>query len=118
MAVLLFKWDHRVHDDFWRARGPAYTVDLVTSWESDLKRENPHRRRPGPTLLNHVSYNTRDQYPDREADIVGYWAENILLGWVVMFDRSDSWDDAQGKPEPTSTFTRTATWLLSESGRR
>ena len=39
-----------------------------------------------------------DQYPDGLADVVGYWAENKVLGGVVIFDRSDSWDDDKAEP--------------------
>lgn len=40
-----------------------------------------------------------DQYPDGDADVVGYWAENRIFGGVVLLDRSDSWDDRRN-PEP------------------
>jgi len=56
-------------------------------------------RRLSPTLFSHLSYGVAEQYPDGVADIVGYWAENRVLGGVVIFDRSDSWDDKH-KPEP------------------
>ncbi len=77
-------------------------MEQVTSWESDPWGFGLHAHlRPGPTLLNHVAYNASDRYPDKDADIVGYWAENRVLGGVVIFDRSESWgDDDEGRPEP------------------
>lgn len=47
---------------------------------------------PIPTLFNHPWYINHDQYPNGVADIVGYWAENRILGGVVLFDRSNSSD--------------------------
>jgi hypothetical protein len=43
-------------------------------------------------LFSHRSYKASEQYPDKVADIVGYWAENRVLGGVVLFDRSESWN--------------------------
>ena len=40
-----------------------------------------------PTLFVHPWYRAYDQYPDGVADGVGYWAENQILGGVVLFDR-------------------------------
>ncbi|KAH6845752.1 hypothetical protein B0I37DRAFT_435180 [Chaetomium sp. MPI-CAGE-AT-0009] len=40
-----------------------------------------------------------DQYPAGTADIVGYWAENIIMGGVVVFDRSQVWANGY-TPEP------------------
>ncbi|KAH6627230.1 hypothetical protein B0J18DRAFT_426838 [Chaetomium sp. MPI-SDFR-AT-0129] len=86
LAVLLFQRDYRLHDDI---GDPLYTIDLVTPWESDLQLPNLARRQPGPILFSHPWYNARNQYPDGLADVVGYWAENTLLGGVVLFDRSE-----------------------------
>ncbi|CAM1503617.1 Fc.00g012080.m01.CDS01 [Cosmosporella sp. VM-42] len=40
-----------------------------------------------PTLFRHSWYCDYDQYPDRVADGVAYWAESRILGGVVLFDR-------------------------------
>jgi hypothetical protein len=54
---------------------------------------------PPPTLFMHASYGVPDQYPNGIADVVGYWAENRVLGGVVLLDRSEAWDD-EHSPEP------------------
>ncbi|KAK4033024.1 hypothetical protein C8A01DRAFT_50313 [Parachaetomium inaequale] len=96
MAVLLFGQGHRVHDK--EPKNATSSIDIVSSWQSRLNREALIPP-PGPTLFEHVSYGARDQYPDGVADAVGYWAENIILGGVVLFDRSEAWDDER-TPEP------------------
>lgn len=40
-----------------------------------------------PTLFNHPYYVDLDIYPEGLADIVGYWAEDRIVGTVVLFDR-------------------------------
>ncbi len=100
LAVLLFQRDYRLHDDVCKTGGdPVYTVDLVTSWESDLQRQNPARQ-ADPTLFSHPWYDARDRYPDKLADVVGYWAENTLLGGVVLFDRSEPCGSSSDDGEP------------------
>jgi hypothetical protein len=70
----------------------------VSSWQCELNREAGIPP-PGPTLFEHISYGAIDQYPDGVADVVGYWAENMILGGVVLFDRSKTWEDKR-TPEP------------------
>ena len=91
LAVLLFRRRHRIHDDVWAAKDATYTVNAVT-------RSNPDAER-SPTPFCRPEYVMADQYPDGDADVVGYWAENRIFGGVVLLDRSDSWDDRRN-PEP------------------
>jgi len=42
---------------------------------------------PRVTLFSHHGYLAHDVYPDGVADIVGYWAEDHILGGVTVFDR-------------------------------
>lgn len=51
--------------------------------------EDPNRGlvNPRPTLFNHHAYIHDDIYPNGVADMVGYWAENRVLGGVTVFDR-------------------------------
>ncbi|KAK4149612.1 hypothetical protein C8A00DRAFT_18719 [Chaetomidium leptoderma] len=84
MAVLLFKQGYQIHDR--ESRNAASTINLL---------QFP----PPATLFAHYSYRARDQYPDGVADIVGYWAENRILGGVMIFDRSEARDDER-TPEP------------------
>ncbi len=52
-----------------------------------------------PILFSHLSYDALGQYPQGLADAVGYWAENRILGGVILFDRPEAWDD-DTNPEP------------------
>lgn len=40
-----------------------------------------------PTLFIHKQYRDIEEYPNRAADMVGYWAEAEIFGGVVLFDR-------------------------------
>lgn len=42
---------------------------------------------PRPTLFNHPYYVDLEIYPEGLADIVGYWAEDRIVGGIVLFDR-------------------------------
>lgn len=42
---------------------------------------------PRPTLFNHPYYVDLEIYPEGLADIVGYWAEDRIIGGIVLFDR-------------------------------
>ncbi len=95
LAGRLFMQRHRIHDR--QAEDPAYTVDQVTAWEPSWALAD--RPPPAPTLFAHLSYDALGQYPQGLGDVVGYWAEDRILGGVVLFDRSEVWDD-DVNPEP------------------
>lgn len=42
---------------------------------------------PRPTLFNHPYYVGLEIYPEGLADIVGYWAEDRIVGGIVLFNR-------------------------------
>lgn len=79
IGALLFQLGLRLHDgniesiDQWNERPPDATYVEVP---------------PRPTLFNHHGYLADDVYPDGVADIVGYWAEDRILGGVTVFDRN------------------------------
>ncbi|KAH7233522.1 hypothetical protein BKA59DRAFT_428116 [Fusarium tricinctum] len=77
IAVFLFRADHRLHQG---------DIDAVTNWKMPLT-ETMVDVAPGPTLFSHHAYLDDDIYPDGVADIVGYWAEDRILGGVVVFDQ-------------------------------
>jgi hypothetical protein len=91
LAALFYWRGHPIHDDVWADKDPTYTVKAVTKPDPD----SGQFRSP----FYHPEYEEEDQYPDGIADVVGYWAENRILGGVVLLDRSDSWDDERN-PEP------------------
>lgn len=79
IAVYLYNLDDDVHKH-----------RIYEEWR-DLPRD---RMQPGrfiaPTAFYHRSYPSHAQYPNGEADMVGYWAEAKIFGGEVIFDRGDS----------------------------
>ncbi|KAH8662394.1 hypothetical protein BX600DRAFT_437790 [Xylariales sp. PMI_506] len=64
-------------------------IDTVTRWEPE---QNPFVRvAPNLTLFTRSHFTAWEQHSDGLADIVGYWAEDRILGGVVLFDRSQNW---------------------------
>lgn len=54
---------------------------------------------PRPTLFNHPYYVDLDIYPEGLADIVGYWAEDRIVGGIVLFDRRADPRDPQDRQD-------------------
>jgi len=74
---MLFKADHRLHEG---------DIDSVTDWRLPLVGDMLDIP-PGPTLFTHHGYQDDDIYPEGVADMVGYWAEDRVLGGVAVFER-------------------------------
>ncbi|KAK4233139.1 hypothetical protein C8A03DRAFT_39178, partial [Achaetomium macrosporum] len=89
MGVLLFK--HPLN--------AAFTIDLVTSWQSEEEQELLFP--PPATLFGNLSYDAIDQYADGVTGVVGSWSGNRILGGVKVFDRSEAWD-GERTPEPNA----------------
>ena len=67
----------------------GFDIDAVTRWEPE---QNPFSRvLPDPTLFTQPHFTASGQYPDGLSDMVGYWAEDRILGGVFLFDRSRTW---------------------------
>jgi len=82
----------RVHDR--RITDVADPIEQVTRWKPPMNEEERRRlpqREPCATLFTHWDYTAQDWYPEGLADVVGYWAEDRILGGVVLFDRSRTW---------------------------
>jgi hypothetical protein len=77
IAVWLHKLEPHLHQG---------DIDTVTNWEMPLS-ETMTRFPPGPTLFSHHDYLDDDIYPEGVADMVGYWAEDRILGGVTVFER-------------------------------
>lgn len=80
IGVILHKLDLNLHKS-----------DGITEWTPPKSDEIYWDGNPGEpilTLLQHPWYSDHNQYPNGIADSVGYWAENRILGGVVLFDRS------------------------------
>lgn len=53
----------------------------------------PHEENMGPKAvpaLEHPQYNCYSQYPNKTIESVGYFAETVIFGGVVLFDRGES----------------------------
>jgi hypothetical protein len=74
-------------------------VDAVTMWERPP--DKWERVKPDPTLFVQTHFVAHEKYPDGIADMVGYWAEDRILGGVLLFDHSDTWSD-ETRPEPNA----------------
>lgn len=55
-----------------------------------------NRDGPPATLFRHTWYRDHAQYPHGAADVAGYWAENRVLGGVVLFDRKAEEEAREG----------------------
>ncbi|KAL8349134.1 hypothetical protein RB601_002035 [Gaeumannomyces tritici] len=79
IAVILFNLDTSLHKE-----------DGVIEWvppKDDWRYWDKHLNGPLPTLMYHLWYVDFEQYPEGAADMVGFWAENQILGGVALFDR-------------------------------
>lgn len=89
IAVLLFKLDRSRHKE-----------DGIASWTPPKEDNVPgswwyfNPDGPPPTLFSHRWYTDYKQYPDGAADMAGFWAENRILGGVILFDRQTPESDA------------------------
>ncbi|KAK4235062.1 hypothetical protein C8A03DRAFT_46730 [Achaetomium macrosporum] len=91
IAAILFELDTSVHKD-----------DGIADWappKDDARYWERHPNGPLPTLFHHPWYEDYDQYPRGVADMVGYWAENRILGGVVLFDRRDPGAEPGADPD-------------------
>ncbi|KAI1271876.1 hypothetical protein F5Y07DRAFT_413172 [Xylaria sp. FL0933] len=99
IAIYLFQNGPRLHD-----RHCSYSqdpennshIDAITSWKPPPSRWPG--KEPWPTLFAHPAFTAHEQYPAGVADMVGYWAEDRILGGVALFDRSKTWDDEIEEP--------------------
>ena len=80
-------------------------VDAAMSWKREPRRVEifpgrmvleEERYDTKPTLFFHCDYLDHEQYPNGLADIAGYWAEDRILGGVVVFDRGQSGLEVRG----------------------
>ena len=81
LSVLLFRLEIQMH------QGGRRDIERVTRHE-----DPPHYPGLPPlparvSLFNHHAYLHDNIYPEGVADVVGYWAEDRILGGVTVFDR-------------------------------
>jgi hypothetical protein len=78
VGALLFQLGLRMHQG---------NIESIEQWNEKPPGARWELTPPKPTLFNHHAYLDGDVYPRGVADIVGYWAENRILGGVTVFDR-------------------------------
>lgn len=103
IAVHLFQLKANLHD---RATTQGLDVDSVVTWKPEPE-EFLVNVEPFPTLFAHSHFTAHEQYPNGVADMVGYWAEDRILGGVAIFDRSKAWN---GDDEPNIYFQSCRKW--------
>ncbi|KAK4233773.1 hypothetical protein C8A03DRAFT_47754 [Achaetomium macrosporum] len=79
IGAFVFQLDLRMH------QGDIKAVEQWTNAPPDSPWAKLVATRP--TLFYHAYYFGADVYPRGVADMVGYWAENRILGGVTVFDR-------------------------------
>ncbi|CAJ2511803.1 Uu.00g074280.m01.CDS01 [Anthostomella pinea] len=87
IGVLLFQEGDKMHQG---------DIDSVMSWVREPEKDDgylgihfvPKHFPAHPTLFVHYEYLDFDQYPAGLADVAGYWAEDLVIEGVVLFDRA------------------------------
>ncbi|KAK3292398.1 uncharacterized protein B0H64DRAFT_329123 [Chaetomium fimeti] len=86
LAVILYNLgDLGVHDE-WKSWRPPNRYVGSDYWPDP---------EPFATLFFVYEFEEHLQYPEGIADMVGYWAENRILGGVVLFDRGESGNECR-----------------------
>src|SRR5690349_9609305 len=89
IGTVLFQLDFRLH------RGD---VESVVKWNEKPPGATRADIPPRPILFSHHGYMAHDVYPDGLADMVGYWAEDRILGGVTVFDRQAEEQSPESPP--------------------
>lgn len=81
IAIEIALLDENFHkNDGWLSWVPPKTDDLF--WTREVEG-------PPPTWFRISWYRHYKQYPCGANDVIGYWAENYIIGGVLLFDRRD-----------------------------
>ncbi|KAF5622168.1 uncharacterized protein FTJAE_11029 [Fusarium tjaetaba] len=86
----------KVHDP---ATTAGHDIESTIKWERPP--DDLCRFPPKPTMFIATQFTAHDRYPNGVDDMVGYWAENRILGGVALFDHSQAWT---GGDEPNVYF--------------
>ncbi|KAK4657128.1 hypothetical protein QC762_210210 [Podospora pseudocomata] len=108
IGVLLFDVGIEVH----QGTGDR-SIEAITHWKQDPDDETP------PTTFHHPYYLHGDIYPLGVSNLVGYWAEDRILGGVVTFDRKAEEQNLAQPPNvyivPSRAGTTPRYWQLLDS---
>jgi hypothetical protein len=81
LAALLFQLEIHMH------KGGLRDIERVTQHEDPPIRPGFPRFPARVSLFSHHAYTDHEIFPEGVADVVGYWAEDRILGGVAVFDR-------------------------------
>lgn len=84
---------HQIAVQIHHMRSDLHKDDGILSFvyvPTDLLPGIRYKKEPPITFFEHHGFRDHDQYPQGVADMVGYWAENRILGGVVLYDRGSS----------------------------
>lgn len=83
--VHLFQKGDKIHDQHQPPESDN-SISSVTLWEPTPKLY--YKFEVQPTMFAHPAFVAHDLYPNGIADMVGYWAEDRILGGILLLDRS------------------------------
>jgi len=81
LGALLFNINERMHN------GGRHDIERITRYREPPSSPGGVVAHLRATLFSHHGYLADDIYPEGVADVVGYWAEDRILGGVTVFDR-------------------------------
>lgn len=92
---LLFQLDFRLHNG---------DIDKIVNWSNPPPpgRVWAHIP-PRPSIFTHSAFLDYQFYPEGIADLVGYWAEDRILGGVVVFNHTEE-HEIPTTPPPNAYF--------------
>ena len=85
---------HQIGASLFELDDGAHRHKLYDLWQTKAckeKRTNIMQRPYSipPAASFHQFYQNHERYPRGLADVVGYWAEGMIFGGVVVFDRGE-----------------------------
>lgn len=101
LAVWLHKLSDLKQHEHWKSWKPPNRHIPGPSYWAEPK--------PYPTLFVHLYFKEHTQYPEGISDMVGYWAENRILGGVVLFDRGESGNQVRSSIRMSCHYLETDT---------
>lgn len=108
VAVALHQFGVLLHQLEFRMHQGEHDIEYYINWtmpKPDDEDDNWVPWKPLPTIFHNSFYQDWQIYPEGVADMVGYWAEDRILGGVVLFDRRAELDaDGNLTGEPPNIY--------------
>ncbi len=84
---------HRLAADLYEQDDGIHKQHEFRQWRDGLGRWSTEWCEAQPTPFYHGRYVAHSLYTQGAADMVGYWAEPMIFGGVVLFDRGEYGDE-------------------------